>query len=166
MTPTQNHYIQLSLLANPSWLGNSHPYTLYELDARKYLDTCANGKTVFALQSLVKLNSGNPPFNRMADIGGDRINRGYYQGRFRSWNSAQVQAELRRSLMGRFGFSAFAGAGEVWNRFDDFNLDYYKWTAGAGLRFNLNKDDPINIRMDYGIGKHVSGFYLQFGEAF
>lgn len=145
---------------------SSHPYTLYELDARKYLNLSNGGKSVLALQSLVQLNSGNPPFNNLADIGGDRINRGYYQGRFRSQNSAQVQAELRQLVIGRFGFTVFAATGEVWNRFENFTLDNFKWTAGAGLRFNLNKEDPTNIRIDYGIGKHTSGFYLQFGEAF
>lgn len=166
MTPIRNHYIQFSLLANPSWLGSSHPYTLYELDARKYLNLSNDGKSVLALQSLFQLNSGNPPFNDLAEIGGDRINRGYYQGRFRSQNSAQAQAELRKAVIGRFGFTVFAGTGEVWNRFKSFTLENYKWTAGAGLRFNLNKDDPTNIRIDYGIGRHTSGFYLQFGEAF
>lgn len=166
MTPTENHYVQFSVLSNPSWLSSSHVYTLYELDARKYLNLSNDGQSVLALQSLVQLNSGNPPFNDLADIGGDRINRGYYQGRFRDQNSAELQAELRQSVLGRFGFTVFAATGEVWNRFENFTLENYKWTAGAGLRFNLNKNDPTNIRIDYGIGKHTSGFYLQFGEAF
>ncbi|MFO7846236.1 MAG: hypothetical protein ACQETF_11190 [Bacteroidota bacterium] len=42
-----------------------------------------------------------------------------------------------------------------------------KWSAGAGFRFNINKDDPTNIRADYGVGRGGgSGFYIQFGEAF
>jgi len=41
-----------------------------------------------------------------------------------------------------------------------------KWSAGAGFRFNINKDDPTNIRIDYGVGRGTSGFYIQFGEAF
>lgn len=166
MTPTRNHYVQFAIMGNPSWLGSTESYALYELDARKYLDLTGNRRSVLALQSLVQLNSGNPPFHDLATLGGDRINRGYYNGRYRDQNAAQFQVELRQHFTGRFGFTVFAGTGEVWNRFEQLTLDNYKWTAGAGLRFNVNKDDPTNIRIDFGISKESTGFYLQFGEAF
>lgn len=166
MTPTNNHYLQFSVLRNPSWLGSSRSFTLYELDARKYVPLSSNDRSILALQGLFQLNSGDPPFNDLAMIGGDRINRGYYSGRYRDQNSAQLQAELRQHAVGRFGFTIFAGTGEVWNRFDAFSLQNYKWTAGTGLRFNINKEDPTNIRIDFGVSKESVGFYLQFGEAF
>lgn len=166
MTPTQNHFIEFSILGYPGMFGSSDPYTSYQLDARKYLDFSNDGSAVLALQSLVRFNSGEPPFNDMATLGGDRINRGYYSGRYRDQNSAQLQAEFRKGVIGRFGFTVFAATGEVWNKFKDFTMRNYKWTAGGGFRFNLNKEDPTNIRIDYGFGKNTSGFYLQFGEAF
>lgn len=166
MTPTQNHYMELSFLRYLHWLGGTHAYTKYQLDARKYIELRGNRNSFLAFQGLVELLSGDPPFNDMAMLGGDRINRGYYRGRYRDQNSIQVQTELRQGIKGRLGFTLFAATGEVWNRFDDINLDNYKWTAGAGLRFNLNPEDPTNIRIDFGIGKETSGFYLQFGEAF
>ncbi|MEL7833480.1 BamA/TamA family outer membrane protein [Fodinibius sp. Rm-B-1B1-1] len=166
MTPTENRFVQFSLLGNPSWLGNSRSFTFYELDARKYIPLSSSVRSVLAIQSLIQLNSGSPPFNDMAMVGGDRINRGYYGGRYRDQNSAQIQGELRQHAIGRFGFTVFAGTGEVWDRFDSFTLRNYKWTAGAGLRFNINKDDPTNVRIDFGVSKESVGFYLQFGEAF
>ncbi len=166
MTPTNHHYIEFSFLGYPSWLGTTDSYTAFELDGRKYVDVKNNGKSVLAFQGLLQLHSGNPPFNDLATLGGDRINRGYYGGRYRDQNSLQVQAEFRQHVVGRFGATVFTATGEVWNRFEDFSLQNYKWTAGAGLRFNLNKEDPTNIRIDYGFGKNTSGFYLQFGEAF
>lgn len=166
MTPTSNHFLELSIIGYPSWLGNTNSYTLYELDARKYLDLKNDGSSILAFQSLLQLNSGNPTFNDLATLGGDRINRGYYGGRYRDQNSIQMQTELRKNVIGRFGFTVFAATGEVWNKFEDFTMRNYKWTAGGGLRFNLNKEDPTNIRIDYGFGKNTNGFYLQFGEAF
>lgn len=166
MTPTRHHYVQFSFLGNPDWLGSSHSYTAYELDARKYLDLSTGGRSVLAIQGLVTLHSGDPSFNDLATLGGDRINRGYYSGRYRDQNAAQFQAELRQNLRGRIGFTLFAGTGEVWDRFEDFSLENYKWTAGAGLRFNMNKRDPANVRIDFGFSKESTGFYLQFGEAF
>lgn len=166
MTPTKKYYVQFTLMGNPSWLSSSDSYTSYELDARKYLALSGNSQSVLALQTLVQLNLGEPPFNDLATLGGDRINRGYYNGRYRDQNAAQFQAELRQHFMGRFGFTLFAATGEVWNRFYHFTLDHNKWTGGAGLRFNVNKDDPTNVRIDFGISKESTGFYLQFGEAF
>lgn len=166
MTPTENHYVEFSFIGYPSWLGSSQSYTSYELDARKYFNLSQDGNSVLALQGLFKLNSGTPPFNDMALLGGDVINRGYYEGRYRDQNGAQIQAELRQHLFGRFGFTVFAATGEVWNRFENFTIENYKWTAGGGLRININKDDPTNLRIDFGFGKESTGFYLQFGEAF
>jgi len=166
MTPTENHFIELSVISYPSFSGSTDPHTLFQLDSRKYFDLRGNAESVLALQGLMQLTTGTPSFVDMPKLGGDRINRGYYYGRFRDQNSAQVQAELRQHLKGRFGFTLFAATGEVWNRFEDFSMTNYKWSAGAGLRFNLNPDDTTNIRIDFGIGKDTAGFYLQFGEAF
>lgn len=166
MTPIHHHYLEFSVLFNPSWLGSTAPYTAYKLDARKYFDLQGNGLSVLALQSLFRLTSGNPPFRDMSMIGGDMINRGYFEGRYRDRNAGQVQAEFRQNVIGRLGFTVFAGGGQVWNRFSGLELSDFKWTAGGGLRFNLNKEDPTNLRIDYGIGRKTSGFYIQFGEAF
>jgi len=166
MTPTQNHYMEFSLLAYPSLLGSSDPFTSYLLDARKYYDLRKDGNSVLAMQGVFRLTGGHPPFRDMSLIGGDMINRGYYEGRFRDRNAEQIQVELRQHAFGRFGFTLFAASGQVWNRFEEITLDGYKWTTGAGLRFNVNPGDPTNLRIDFGIGRHTSGFYLQFGEAF
>lgn len=166
MTPTENHYLQFSFLVNSSQLGSTDPYTSYLLDARKYVDLNQNGRSVMAFQWLYRTVWGNPPVLDMSELGGDRIGRGYYRGRYRDLNAAQFQSELRQTIKGRFGFTVFGALGEVWHRYEDFNFSTVKWSAGAGLRFNINKDDPTNIRIDYGIGRDTSGFYIQFGEAF
>lgn len=166
MTPTRNHFLELSILTNPSWLGSSYSYTSYQLDARRYVPLQGDGSSVLAFQSLVRLTSGSPSFRDFSMLGGDVINRGYYEGRYRDQNAAQFQAEWRQHAIGRFGFTVFAGTGEVWDRFENFSMNNYKWTAGAGLRFNINKEDPTNLRIDFGISKESTGFYLQFGEAF
>jgi hypothetical protein len=41
-----------------------------------------------------------------------------------------------------------------------------KFSAGAGLRLNVNKQETTHLRADFGIGKNTTGFYLSFGEAF
>jgi len=166
MTPTKNHYVQFSFLANPSLLGSTDPYTSFKLDARIYVALSEDGRSVLALQGLYRSVAGKPSFLDMSELGGDRIGRGYYNGRYRDLNAAQLQTEWRRNIRGRVGFNVLGALGEVWHRYEELNGASVKWSAGAGFRFNINKDDPTNIRIDYGVGKGTSGFYIQFGEAF
>ena len=166
MTPTKNHYVQFSVLVNSSLLGSTDPYTSFQLDARKYIDLRKDGRSVLALQGLYRSVTGKPSFLDMSELGGDRIGRGYYAGRYRDLNAAQLQTEWRQTIKGRFGFTVFGALGEVWHRYEELNGASVKWSTGAGFRFNINKDDPTNIRIDYGVGRGTSGFYIQFGEAF
>jgi hypothetical protein len=167
MTPTRNHYLQFSFLMNPSFLGSTDPYTSFLLDGRKYVDIKGDGSSVLAFQALFRSVAGSPPFLDMSELGGDRIGRGYYSGRYRDVNAGQIQSEWRQSIKGRFGFTVFGALGEVWSRYDEIHLESVKWSAGVGFRINTNKNDPTNIRIDYGVGRGgASGFYIQFGEAF
>ena len=166
LTPTKDFYLDFSFLANPSFLGSTYPYASFKLDGRKYFDLRNNGETILAFQTVTRFTSGSPSFRDMSLIGGDKIMRGYYEGRFRDNNAAQMQAELRQHIAGRFGFTLFSAVGNVWKHFGDFTINNTQWAAGMGIRFNMNPGDTNNLRLDYGIGPHTSGFYLMFGEAF
>ncbi len=166
LNPTKDFYIDLSVLFNPSFFGSTYSYSSVQLDARKYFDLHQNESTIIAFQTISRLTSGSPSFRDLSLIGGDVIMRGYYEGRFRDNNAAQIQTELRRRLIGRFGFTLFSAVGNVWRKFNDLSLKETKWTSGIGLRFDLNPRDTNNLRLDFGIGPHTSGFYLMFGEAF
>jgi hypothetical protein len=166
LTPTTGHLLRIMVMTYPGFLGTSHSYSVGSIDTRKYVDLSGDGKSVAAFNMLSVLTSGSPAFTDYPSIGGDSILRGYYYGRYRDNNTLQVQAEFRQHIIWRVGFTMFASAGEVWSRFSDFNVTDPKYAAGVGLRFNLNKNDTTNLRIDYGAGKGVRGFYLTFGEAF
>ncbi|MFN2372837.1 MAG: BamA/TamA family outer membrane protein [Cyclonatronaceae bacterium] len=166
LTPTRGHLVRLMAMSYPGFLGTSHSYFIGSIDTRKYFDLSDNGKSVAAFNMLNVLTSGSPAFTDYPSLGGSSILRGYYYGRYRDNNTLQIQAEFRQHIFWRFGFTMFASAGEVWSRFSDFSVTDPKYAAGVGLRFNLNKNDTTNLRIDYGVGKGVSGFYLTFGEAF
>jgi hypothetical protein len=166
ITPTKHHYAEIALMANPGALGTDHTYVALLADARKYINFGTDGTSVLALQGLVRLTEGDPAFTELSTMGGENISRGYYMGRYRAQNSAQIQCELRQHLVGRFGFTAFAAGGDVWNRFGNITAERVKFSAGAGLRLNVNKQETTHLRADFGIGKNTTGFYLSFGEAF
>ncbi|AZQ63279.1 hypothetical protein EI427_13815 [Flammeovirga pectinis] len=165
LTPTQNYYLDFAATFYASSLEDGGFATI-ELDARRYLDFDTDGKRVLAFQGLMKSTFGNVPFNELALLGGKQILRGYTLGRFRDEHYLQLQAEFRATLIGRFGATAFAGTGTVYDQFDDFK--YIKAALGGGLRFNINRKDPANVRIDFAwsVTDNNKGLYITLGEAF
>lgn len=164
--PTSHHYVDFSSFYYSRFLGSTYPHFQMQLDGRKYFDITGDKKTVLALNGRMRMTEGTVPFQEFSMIGGWEIMRGYFLGRFRDYNSLQVQAELRQHLFGRFGFAAFIAAGEVWDNQWDISFSNPKYAGGIGIRFNMNPKDTNNIRLDYGIGRHDRGFYIKVSEAF
>ena len=166
MTPTRNHYLEFStLFFSTNWFGDFN-FQSYLLDGRKYYDLASGGKNVLAFQGRIEHTAGEVPFRELALLGGQEIMRGYMDGRYRDRTAVQAQTEFRRILIGRFGVVAFGAVGVVGPGFDDLRTDHLKWTAGGGLRYNINKANPTYIRIDYGVGEDTGGFYVSLGEAF
>lgn len=166
VTPTQNHLIKANFTVYPSFLSTLDTYSQLMLDGRKYFDFREEGTSVLALQALMLTNFGNPPVNSMAKLGGQNVLRGYYTGRLRDNHGAQVQAEFRQKVYGNFGMVAFAAAGQVWPDYNSVNLSNTRVSGGLGFRYNLDKKNPTNIRLDIAIGQNSSGMYITIGEAF
>lgn len=164
--PTEKHYLALMSLYYPEILGASHPHLSVQLDGRKYLDIKDNRRSVLAFHFRLRMTAGELPFQEYSMLGGWEIMRGYFEGRFRDANAAQIQGEWRQHIYGRFGAAVFLAAGEVWGDPAGFSLGNPKYAGGVGLRFNLNPQDTNNIRIDYGIGRHGRGLYIKIGEAF
>ena len=114
------------------------------------------------------VTAGQPPFDHLAQLGGDVLLRGYYQGRFRDRHLLALEGEYRMPMVWRIGLVGFAGAGRVAGRLDAFDLTGLKTSAGGGLRFLLSPSEGLNIRADwaYGFAVRSGAFYLSLGEAF
>ncbi|WP_273273338.1 BamA/TamA family outer membrane protein [Maribacter polysiphoniae] len=166
LTPTENHFVEFSaLFYAKNWLSD-FSFQTYTLDVRKYFDFDTHGKRVLAFQFFSKLNIGEVPFQDMSLLGGNKIMRGYMEGRFRDKVGLQIQTEYRQFIKGRFGMVLFAATGNIAPKLGDITFSQAKWTLGTGLRYNINKADSTFIRVDFGFGKDTSGFYLTLGEAF
>ena len=56
-------------------------------------------------------------------------------------------AEYRRALIWKFGYTIFVDAGNIWGRVKDVNLNNFKLSSGLGLQFFT----PVGpLRLDYG----------------
>ena len=175
LTPTKGHYLEGSFVGHNKAFGSNYTFEAYKIDARKYwmFDEIKGGNPKWFQSSLLAINAyywgtvGNVPYRQFAFLGGDRVMRGYYFGRYRNNHYAAFQAEWRQHVWWRLGVVAFGGVGNVAPTMEQFDFSTLKINYGTGLRFNINKDDTANIRIDYGLGNDgSSGLIVEFGEAF
>jgi hypothetical protein len=150
-TPTSGHYLLADGMRYSSMLGSDFSYASLALDARQYVRV-RGGRDVIALAMFAQFNGANVPIQAMAMLGGETsqvLMRGVYLGRFRDRHEAVAQADYRGHLWRRFGYVVFGAAGNVFGTAGAALFDDMKFSYGAGLRFNINPADPLNIRVDY-----------------
>ncbi|MBV6644007.1 MAG: BamA/TamA family outer membrane protein [Cyclobacteriaceae bacterium] len=159
---SKGHYLEASWVHYGGYLTGDYNFTDYQVDLRKFYSPTT--KTELAFQLYHQSTAGRVPFYNLARLGGHRYLRGYFQGAYRDKHFSVLQGEFRAYVHRRFLLAAFAGAGSVTSEL----LDYQRIlpSAGAGLRFELNKKEKIRIRIDYAIGRNSQGFYLNINEAF
>ncbi|MCB2409920.1 BamA/TamA family outer membrane protein [Hymenobacter lucidus] len=163
----QGNYLEVAALFNGSALGSDYRFSRFLVDARHFQPLSKNSKTILATQLIGQFNAGNVPFREMANLGGDKILRGYYDGRYRDRQLLALQAELRRPLFWRVNAVVFGSLGQVGNTLGALADNPVKASGGAGIRFKYNRRDRLNIRLDYGFGRDgSSGLYFSIGEAF
>jgi hypothetical protein len=106
------------------------------------------------------------PFYDLCLYGMSSDLRGYETGRYRDRGFWAVQVELRKDLHGRFGVAAFFGVGESMPKPGGFGDGKFLPAGGLGLRYQPSKDTPVNLRVDYAVGRHSQAIYISLGEAF
>ncbi|MGQ9844235.1 MAG: BamA/TamA family outer membrane protein, partial [Spirochaetota bacterium] len=120
---------------------------------------------VLALQFFCGYIHGQAPFYLLSQMGGAKLMRGLYEGRYRDRNVVVIQAEYRVPLFWRVIACGFVGAGEVLPDMRDFDREHIVYTWGGGLRYKLKQEQTLNIRFDIGFSKNFTGVYVTIGEA-
>ena len=92
--------------------------------------------------------------------------RGYYSGRYLDKIFTAFQVEYRFPVFWRFSAVLFGGLGQVAPTFGDFAFDSMKAAAGAGLRFTIQKEPKMNLRLDFAFSPEGFQFYFNLMEAF
>ena len=154
---------------NPFWKSDVE-YQLITLDNRIYKKVSENN--VLAAQLYGEFNfGGDVPFNQLSYMGGESLMRGYFKGRYRDRNQIAAQVEyrflpLKLGFTDRLGATIFTGVGEVFNNWDELQVNNVKWSAGAGARFLIFQQKDVYLRFDYAFTRDDSNFYISIGEAF
>ncbi|GLR18612.1 BamA/TamA family outer membrane protein [Portibacter lacus] len=161
---TKGWFITTTLEYNGSVLGSDFQFSRITSDIIKYISVAENH--ILALNLYGGTTFGTPPFQELLLYGGGNKARGYYLGHYRDKALIVFQPEYRFPIWRRFSGVAFGTLGNVAPALNKFEISKTKWNAGLGLRYMINPDDRLNLRVDYAIGKETSGLYITFGEAF
>lgn len=140
-------------------------YQTYRLSENHYFSLAP--KDVLAVRGMLCSEQGDDaPFFELCQFGVLGDIRGYEPGRYRDHRMFAAQAEYRRILTPRWGFTAFAGVGEVAPSWKSFSTENLLPGGGLGARFNLAKHDRINLRADVAYGNTGWSWTFALGEAF
>ena len=145
-------------------VGSTRDFEMGRVDLRAYRGSAARG--VVALQLVYVATTGNVPYQRYAVLGGSKVMRGYYEGRYLHRQGGALQTEYRSPLRNRVGVVVCAAVGGVAGTAAAWRRDELLGSGGFGFRWALDPKERINLRLDLGFGSRGSQFYMDIGEAF
>ena len=162
--PGKGLYAEVAAMSHGEGTGSDFTYDNITLDLRQFVTL---GSVTLGFQQYLQLSSGEPPFHRLAQLGGSGLMRGYFRGQYRDRNMVAVQVESRVPLSDRWGLVFFGSAGSVAPTPGDLDVDSFLTAAGTGLRFRVAAQEAINLRVDLAWGEDGnSGVYFTIKEAF
>ncbi len=147
-------------------LGGTNRFQLSRFDVRYFFKPFKKLTDIIGIHAMGRFTFQDVPFSELSLFGSSEILRGYIEGRYVDRHIIATQVEYRKHLFGRLGMVAFAGVGDVANKVENFKFKNLRPSFGLGLRFLLDKEERLNARLDFGIGKNSSNPYLGISEAF
>ncbi len=164
--PARGEYITLDIKYFTPHDKKKYSFIKVEIDARNYVTLYKD--FILASQVFFGYSSGDIPFYSLYQIGGQTRLRGISNKYMYIDKGAYfAQCELRKHVWNRFGVTVFGGVGNTYETFSDIGDNTLKYVYGAGLRFQSDTKNSINLRVDYGRGSFGdSGIYMTMREAF
>jgi hypothetical protein len=172
INPQKGIYANILFQPKFTFMGSDANWQSLLLEFRTYIKFPSESRNILAFWSYNWFTlAGKPPYLLLPSTAWDEFSntgRGYIQGRFRSLNMIDQEAEYRFTISrsGLFGGVVFADA----ESFSDVLTGKYEVIspgAGFGIRIMLNKFSRTNIALDYAWGTQGSrGFFVNLGEVF
>jgi len=117
--PHSGGYYEFSVTSFQEIIGSDFNYNKYVFDFRRFIELTQ--RHILALQAYMLIETAAPPFYDLALLGGDKLMRGYINGRYRDRNYYVIQAEYRMPLIWKFRVVFFGGVGDVSKNLSTFN---------------------------------------------
>lgn len=159
---SNGYYVGLHQQFFPGFIGNRHAFSMTEVSMMYYRQLWSSGVLAARLHGAGAY--GNPPWGMLPTLDKGNAVRGYYEGRYRDKNEADIVVELRQHVWRRNGIVVWGGVGTVFSRFNQIGWDTLLPTYGIGYRWEFKK--KVNVRVDFGLGKDSYAISFGINEAF
>lgn len=124
-------------------------------------------QSVLAGHAVACRASDNAPFFDACSLGVTDNFRGYVSTEFLDTALVSVQTEFRGQLVGRLGYTVFAGAGSVSNDIGSALSGDFRAAGGVGLRIRLSKTFPLDYAIDLATNERGTQLlYISVGQRF
>lgn len=161
--PTKGDYFDAQAYVFNDAFGSDLNFSQVNLDYRFFHEIAP--QQILGFQGVMVLSNGDVPFQMQPVLGGDSMMRGFEE-KFRDDNYLAFQGEYRFPISGSLSGVVFAGIGEVFSKENSFRFDDLKVGGGFGLRYLLDKEEKLNLRLDIAVGDDDTCIMLSYGEAF
>jgi hypothetical protein len=146
--------------------GSDFDFQSYWGAFNKYLSLGGSDHSIVAVRGTACYASDGAPFYELCQICIKDSFRGYQGGRYRDQVAFTAQAAYRWRFHKRWGVVFFGGVAEVAPSVSDLSVDGLLPAAGVGMRWMVDKEDRINVRVDYAWRRSDSALYISVAEAF
>ena len=162
--PTEGSHYQFFALVFDQNIGSDLNVKNYHFDLRNYFTL--RWDHVLATQLFVFDVPDNPPFWRLASLGGRAHTRGYRRDRYLDHLLVAAQAEYRTPPWNRFGTSAFLGWATVAPGWATLQAKYLRPTVGVGVNLHYGPNEAVLARFDTAFGHDGIEFEFALTESF
>lgn len=168
VTPTRGIHVAYTAMFYPKFLGNAP----YFFNSHTFVTNVYTGLwrgAIAAFDLFGGFNSSKAPWTMREMLASDgRRMRGYYMGSYIDNSQIALQAELRQHIWRRLGVTAWIGGATIFSSLKDLKHKEItpQWLPNGGLGLRYEFKHNVNARIDFGIGRHTSGFVFAVGEAF
>lgn len=163
--PTSGWFAELSsVTAINGILSDANTYTKVKFEISKYFSLKDNhiiATNVYAGQIF-----GDAPFSELFFVGTDKRSRGMSNRRFKDNALLAFQSEYRFPIWNWVEGVAFGSGSVVSDELPQVLGNKIRYTGGAGVRFVVNRQDRVRVRIDYAISDEGSNSYLTINHAF
>jgi len=163
--PTRGIFLQGQLMAFSHELGGAHDFTVFNADLRGYWSPAP--RHVLAGQLFYYGVNGQPPFWRLASLGGRHHSRAYVRDRWLDRVITASQVEWRWRARQRLGMTVFGGVAVVGEDVDSLRARHLRPSVGIGLRVYTERGpEAVPLRLDLAFGYQSVRASVGIGEAF
>ena len=163
INPASGSVLQLEYERAPASSAWNVSFTRYAALIQYYRPLFASGIILALRYGTDVVNGDALPVQVLLPVGGNRTLRGSPQDRYLDQVAAVANVELRIPLFWRLRGVAAIDAGRVFHSLSEYSLSRWAVNPTVGLRLHM---ETFVVRLDVGLGKETTGFYLNFGHLF